>query len=71
MTISTDDLKDLPHLVIIKTDSGFQMKEFEGEGCMERAHEFAETIGTERSDAVVLVAMHYRKITGPDARHLG
>ena len=34
-------------------------------------HEFAETIGTERSDAVVLVAMHYRKITGPDARHLG
>jgi hypothetical protein len=70
MTISTDDLKDLPHIVVVKTDSGLQMKEFDGEGCMERAHEFAVAIGTERTDAVVLIAMRYRRITGPDAQNL-
>lgn len=67
---STDDLKDMPHIVVLKTKAGAQVFEYEGPGCMEAAHAFAQKLATERSDGQVLVAMRYRKITGPDAMHM-
>jgi hypothetical protein len=64
----TDDLKDMPHIVVLKTPGGgLLLHEYEGPGCMEEAHAFAQKLSMEREDGQVLVAMRYRKITGPDA----
>ena len=64
---STEDLKDMPHIVVLKTKTGAQVFEYEGPGCMEAAHDFAQKLVIERGDGQVLVAMLYRKITGADA----
>jgi len=64
---STDDLKDMPHIVVMKTRAGAQVFEYDGPGCMEAAHAFAQKLAIERKDAQILVAMSYRTITGPDA----
>ena len=64
---STNDLKDMPHLVVLKTSTGVQIFEYEGPGCLKAAHDFAERLAIERGDAQVLVAMRYRRITGPEA----
>jgi len=67
---STDNLKDMPHIVVLKTTSGAQVFEYEGPGCMVAANAFAMKLAIERPDSQVLVAMQYRTITGPDALHM-
>ena len=67
---STDDLKDMPHIVVLRTDSGCQCFDYKGPGCMERAHEFAVKLSRERRDACVTVAMRYRQLYGINATHL-
>ena len=67
---STDDLKDMPHIVVLKTKADAQVFEYEGPGCLEAAHAFALKLAIEREDGQVLVAMRYRKITGPDAMRI-
>jgi hypothetical protein len=64
---TTDDLKDLPHIVVLRTKAGVQMFEYSGTGCMEAAHEFAQKLAFERDDGQVLVAMCYRRLTGQNA----
>ena len=68
---STDDLKDMPHIVVLKTKDGAQVFaqvfEYEGPGCMESAHVFAQKLAIERPDGQVLVAMLYRRMIGPEA----
>ena len=66
--LTTDELKDLPHVVILKTASGAQVFEYEGPGCMLAAHDFAQKLAIERDDGQVLVAMRYRKITGGECK---
>jgi hypothetical protein len=68
--ITTDDLQDLPHLVVLKPSHGSpQLFPYEGPGCMERAHEFAQKLSLEWHDGTVEVAMRYRRITGSAAVH--
>ena len=67
---STDDLKDMPHVVILKTKQGAQVFEYEGPSCMEEANVFAMKLFAERPDGQVLVARRYRKLTGLDAMHM-
>lgn len=67
---STDDLKDMPHVVILRTDAGCQVFDYAGPGCMERAHDFAMKLSHERPDGCVTVAMRYRQMYGVAAAHL-
>ena len=68
--MTTDDLKDLPHIVVLRTNSGYQVFDYSGPGCMGRAHGFAMKLSSERPDACVTVAMRYRQIYCVEARHL-
>jgi hypothetical protein len=65
MPISTDDLKDLPHVVIVEDHKTLDITEFEGEGCMEKAHEHGQRRAMENRDAKVMVCFRIRTITGP------
>lgn len=62
---STDDLKDLPHVVILRRGNEMTIREFAGAGCMERAHDYAQREALGARDVEALVAMRYRRIGGP------
>ena len=42
MSLSTDDLKELPHIVILQSDAEIKMLTFTGENAMEKAHDCAQ-----------------------------
>jgi hypothetical protein len=69
MPISTDDLKDIPHVVTITDHEGLALEtlDFEGTGCMEAAHLWAQTHSMQMRGVVVTVACRVRRITTPPA----
>ena len=70
MPLTTDDLKDLPHVVVLRTDTGCQCFDYSGPAAMQRANEFAMKLFSERPDACVTVAMRYRQLYSSQAMHL-
>ena len=68
--MTTNDLKDLPHIVVLRTNSDCQCFDYSGPGCMERAHMFAVKLSSERPEACVTVAHRYRQIYSAEAMHL-
>jgi hypothetical protein len=68
--MTTDDLRALPHIVVLSTLTVTRLFEFEGADCQERAHVFAQKLALEHHDGRVIVAAAYRTITGPRS-HVG
>jgi hypothetical protein len=66
MPISTDDLKDMSHMVVVQNQTTLEMTEFEGAGCMERAHVFATQAALNNPGCRVIIGMRYRTMTQPD-----
>lgn len=60
--MTTDDLKDIPHVVIEESAAGIRLVEFEGTGCDLRAHEHAMKVAAGDFHGRVIVACRIRTL---------
>ena len=61
-SISTDDLKGLPHILVLKSESELKVIEFTGEDAMERAHEAAQELALKDWPGCITVAVRVRQL---------
>lgn len=60
--ISTDDLKGLPHMLILKSETELKVIEFTGEDAMEKAHEAAQDMALKDWPGCITVAVRVRQL---------
>lgn len=60
--ISTDDLKGLPHMVILKSETELKVIEFTGDDAMEKAHEAAQDMAMKGWPGCITVAVRIRQL---------
>ena len=60
--LTTDDLKGLPHVVIMEGKDRIEVCEFEGDDAMERAHEFAALMMLPDTYHKIIVAARVRTL---------
>lgn len=63
--ISTDDLKGLPHMVILKSETELKIVEFTGDDAMEKAHEQAQQFVIKDWPGCITVAVRIRQLCSP------
>ncbi|MBF8281287.1 MAG: hypothetical protein HW378_202 [Anaerolineales bacterium] len=68
--ISTDDLRGLPHLVILKSETELKVIEFTGDGAMEKAHEAAQYMALKDWPGCITVAVRVRQICSMEHERL-
>ncbi len=70
MSISTDDLKELPHIVILQSDTEIKVLTFTGENAMEQAHVCASKMALHNYPGSITVAARVRQLCSFKNKHL-
>ena len=68
--LTTDDLKGLPHMVILRSETEIKVIEFTGEDAMERAHAKAQDFAHAGWPGCITVAVRVRQLCSMEYERL-